>query len=151
MCILQVDTFQALEQDLDVRKRFEEAASVELQQGWHRRDSDDSKRDSKEKSVQEKPEVNGIVGRDTAGTGRKNEIDVTLTNGQGKHDERVPVISLEMTGENMSRDDHANLSHQKLKPGNHKGHHDSRESGDLRRSSVEIQELLVQRFGSIRR
>ena len=32
----QVDTFQALEQDLDVRKRFEEAAAMELQQGWNR-------------------------------------------------------------------------------------------------------------------
>lgn len=31
-----VDIFQALEQDIDVRKRFEEAAADELQQGWAR-------------------------------------------------------------------------------------------------------------------
>ncbi|KAF2103894.1 P-type ATPase [Rhizodiscina lignyota] len=31
-----VDTFQALEQDLEIRKRFEEAAATELQQGWDR-------------------------------------------------------------------------------------------------------------------
>jgi phospholipid-translocating ATPase len=31
-----VDTFQELEQDLMIRKRFEEAASMELQQGWDR-------------------------------------------------------------------------------------------------------------------
>lgn len=31
-----VDVFQELEQDLEIRKRFEEAASVELQQGWDR-------------------------------------------------------------------------------------------------------------------
>jgi phospholipid-translocating ATPase len=30
------DAFQALEQDLDIRKRFEEAASMDLQQGWNR-------------------------------------------------------------------------------------------------------------------
>jgi phospholipid-translocating ATPase len=30
------DTFQALEQDLEIRKRFEEAASLELRQGWDR-------------------------------------------------------------------------------------------------------------------
>ena len=31
-----VDTFQALEQDLGIRKRFEEASAMELQAGWHR-------------------------------------------------------------------------------------------------------------------
>jgi len=31
-----VDTFQCLEQDLDIRKRFEEASALELQAGWHR-------------------------------------------------------------------------------------------------------------------
>ena len=31
-----VDTFQCLEQDLDIRKRFEEASAMELQAGWHR-------------------------------------------------------------------------------------------------------------------
>jgi phospholipid-translocating ATPase len=31
------DTFQALEQDLDIRKRFEEAAAMESRQGWEER------------------------------------------------------------------------------------------------------------------
>jgi len=31
-----VDTFQELERDLHIRKRFEEAAALELQQGWDR-------------------------------------------------------------------------------------------------------------------
>ena len=37
-----VDTFQCLEQDLDIRKRFEEASAMELQAGWHRGDKKSS-------------------------------------------------------------------------------------------------------------
>lgn len=42
-----VDIFQEYEQDLEIRKRFEEAAASELQQGWQGRELKDKKRQQK--------------------------------------------------------------------------------------------------------
>ena len=124
---------------------------MELQQGWHRKDSSDSHRNDKRESEQEKSEANNTTGQHIGRAGRNDEGSAILTNEQGRHDEGAAVTSLVTDGQKISRGDHGNLSQQRSKVGNHKDGNDTRESVDLRRSSVEIQELLVQRFGSIRR
>lgn len=58
-----VDIFQEFEQDLDIRRRFEEAAASELQQGWDRgekkssfeivREVDEREREKREQQVEE--------------------------------------------------------------------------------------------------
>jgi len=49
-----VDVFQALEKDPDVKRRFEEAASGELQAGWDRRTNKAKDDEEKIKEVVEK-------------------------------------------------------------------------------------------------
>jgi phospholipid-translocating ATPase len=45
------DVFQALEKDAGVKRRFEEAASVELQQGWDRKTNKEKDQEEKLKRV----------------------------------------------------------------------------------------------------
>jgi phospholipid-translocating ATPase len=60
-----VDTFQELEQDRDIRKRFEEAAASELQQGWDRGEKssvelaqeDDEQREQQVEELLSRPRV----------------------------------------------------------------------------------------------
>jgi phospholipid-translocating ATPase len=51
-----VDIFQELESDLEVRKRFEEASATELQQGWQRGKKKESLEVERERVEQEKRE-----------------------------------------------------------------------------------------------
>ena len=52
--VSDVDVFQALEKDPDVKRRFEEAASGELQAGWDRRTNKAKDDEEKIKEVVEK-------------------------------------------------------------------------------------------------
>lgn len=52
-----VDTFQELERDLEVRKRFEEASAMELQQGWNRGKKESSIDLQRATAIQEQGEI----------------------------------------------------------------------------------------------
>lgn len=60
-----VDVFQDLERDLQIRKRFEEAAAMELQAGWHhgtKKSSFELQREE-EVQVQRENEVQDLLNR----------------------------------------------------------------------------------------
>ena len=83
--------------------------------------------------------------------GRENGTGNVLTNRVRKHDEKTAVNSQEIAGGNdFCGGEHKNLN-RNIKVSTPEGNNDARESGDWGRSSLEIQELLAQRFGSIRR
>lgn len=105
-----VDVFQELEHDLDIKKRFEEAAAMELQQGWDRgkkKSSLELKREEEEQAA------------------REAQVQEMLEN-----------RPQELVKENGTPD-------SKQDGGNGNG------NGRTRRS-LDIQELLSRRFGSIR-
>ena len=109
--LIQVDVFQGLERDLEIRKRFEEAAAMELQQGWDR--------GSKKTSVE--------LAREAAEeAAREGEIRDLLRN-------RPDELQREDGGESVEARPRADAQGQGL------------------RRSLEIQEMLFRRFGSIRR
>lgn len=62
------DTFQALEQDLTVRKRFEEASTMELQGGWEQRGA------TKEMSLEAQQEEAEAVRREEEQERREEEV-----------------------------------------------------------------------------
>lgn len=99
-----VDVFQELEHDLEIKKRFEEAAAMELQQGWDRgkkKSSLELKREDEEQAARE-AQVQEML------ENRPEELKDSGNNGESKN-----------------------------------------KGGKLRRS-LDIQELLSRRFGSIR-
>ncbi|KAL1857370.1 drs2 neo1 protein [Paecilomyces lecythidis] len=79
-----VDIFQEFEQDREIRKRFEEAAAMELQQGWDRgskkssfelaREADEM--EAREKQVQELLERPRVMTKTESS--RKQEVDIEL-------------------------------------------------------------------------
>ena len=103
-----VDVFQELEHDLEIKKRFEEAAAMELQQGWHR---------GKKKSSLE------LKREEADQAAREAQIENMLEN----RPQMLPQQQLDGAAEDKAKD------------GN----------GKMRRS-LDIQELLSRRFGSIR-
>ncbi len=112
--IEQVDLFQEYEQDLESRKRFEEAASSELQQGWKRGNKRPSAEIQRENEVQElldRPRVMEEGRRRSQGIRRRSS---------GASEPTSPTSGPDGTG-------------------------------DRRRHSLEIQEMLTRRFGSIKR
>lgn len=123
-----VDIFQEFEQDREIRKRFEEAAAMELQQGWDRGNKKSSfelareteEMEAREKQVQELLERPRVMTKTESG--REQEVvDVEL----GAYDNGVRDSSGE-------------------------GEHDSSGGAGPRRS-LEIHELFSKGFGSIRK
>ncbi len=123
---MQVDLFQEYEQDLASRKRFEEAASSELQQGWNHGNKRTSAGLQREKEVQEllnRPRVmeegwSGAASGAAAG---------------GRRPEGAPASgpsSPTLTGSHGTN---------------------GTNGGGGERRSAEIQEMLIRRFGSIKR
>ncbi|KXG47968.1 ATPase, P-type, K/Mg/Cd/Cu/Zn/Na/Ca/Na/H-transporter [Penicillium griseofulvum] len=143
-----VDIFQEYEQDLDIRRRFEEAAASELQQGWDhgtkrssleiaRENAELAEIDARERQVREllaRPRV-----MDTKPEAKELEIDgFTSASATASHSSSVP-----------SRDA-ANVADAETDRG--------RQSGLLcpedatgRRRSVEIQELFSKGYGAVRK
>lgn len=83
-----VDVFQELEQDLEVRKRFEEAASMELQQGWDR---------GKKKSSFE------LVREEEEQLRREGLVQEMLDNRPGQDDYARPGLERRETEEGVKR------------------------------------------------
>ncbi|KAF9883785.1 hypothetical protein FE257_002815 [Aspergillus nanangensis] len=83
-----VDVFQEYEQDLEIRKRFEEAAASELQQGWDhgtKKSSFEQAREgaemeAREKQVQELLSRPRVMSKTEPGTIEAEEVDLAGTN-----------------------------------------------------------------------
>jgi phospholipid-translocating ATPase len=126
---VQVDLFQEYEQDLPSRKRFEEAASSELQQGWNRgnkRTSAELRRENEVQELLDRPRVmeegwSGAAAGAAAG-GRRRPDDAPASG----------PSSPTLTGSHGAN-----------------GTHGSSSGGERR--SADIQEMLIRRFGSIKR
>lgn len=121
-----VDIFQEYEQDLEIRKRFEEAAASELQQGWDRGKKKSSfelareaaEMEAREQQVQELLARPRVMSKTGSGQIEMQEIEPSEFNGS-------------------SRD----VS----------GHATEDEGTSMPRRSVEIHELFSKGFGAIRK
>ncbi|KAF4262256.1 hypothetical protein KXW98_002670 [Aspergillus fumigatus] len=121
-----VDIFQEYEQDLDIRKRFEEAAASELQQGWDRGKKKSSfelareaaEMEAREKQVQELLARPRVMTKTGSGQIEMQEIDLSELNGSSRD------VSGQVTED---------------------------EGTSTPRRSVEIHELFSKGFGTIRK
>jgi phospholipid-translocating ATPase len=84
------DVFRALEKDPEVKRRFEEAASSELQMGWDRAKEGDKKvegegeQEKREREVQEILELRGDgEARQSGGSGDARDVDRVFSQGYG--------------------------------------------------------------------
>ncbi|KAJ6188776.1 hypothetical protein N7519_003684 [Penicillium mononematosum] len=130
-----VDIFQEYEQDLDIRKRFEEAAASELQQGWDhgtKRSSFEIARENAEKAEMDARErqVRELLARPRVMDTKELEVDTAS----------------------------ATVSHNSSVPSHNAETDRGRQSGLLcpedangRRRSVEIQELFSKGYGAVRK
>ncbi|KAJ5155192.1 hypothetical protein N7492_007995 [Penicillium capsulatum] len=137
-----VDIFQEFEQDLDIRKRFEEAAAAELQQGWDhgtKKSSLELTREAVEMEARER-QVQELLSRPRVMTESKagaQEIEmegyssasVAASHRGSAPDRTVPVVAEIETEPAPS----------------------TIESSCAPRRSVEIQELFSKGFGSVRK
>lgn len=116
-----VDIFQEFEQDLEIRKRFEEAAASELQQGW-----DHGKKKSSLEIAREEAEM----------AAREKEVHELLNRRRDMSKAEMEEVELDnYAGGSDGVDEEAGLT----SPG-----------GNGRRS-LDIHELFSKRFGSIKR
>ncbi|KAI2685764.1 hypothetical protein CBS147317_1903 [Penicillium roqueforti] len=128
-----VDIFQEYEQDLDIRKRFEEAAASELQQGWDhgtKRSSFEIARDNAEKVEMDARErqVRELLARPRVMDTKDVEIDIASAT--VSHNSSVPSRDTENRGRQSGL-----YSEDTNRP----------------RRSVEIQELFSKGYGSVRK
>ncbi|CAG8177040.1 unnamed protein product [Penicillium nalgiovense] len=130
-----VDIFQEYEQDLEIRKRFEEAAASELQQGWdhgNKRSSFEIARENAEKAEMDARErqVRELLARPRVMDTKELEVDTAS----------------------------ATVSHNSSVPSHNAETDRGRQSGLLcpedangRRRSAEIQELFSKGYGAVRK
>ena len=148
-----VDIFQEYEQDLEIRRRFEEAAAMELQQGWDR----GSKKASSE--------LAGDAAAEAENDAQAAEAEVVgetapKTNAEDERERQVqellsrPRVMMAKTGSGQSAADTNDYNHQ------HHNHsatsvHVPRSAGrsseDDGTRSREIHELFSKGFGTIRK
>ncbi|WEW61723.1 drs2 neo1 protein [Emydomyces testavorans] len=123
-----VDVFQEYEKDLETRKRFEEAAAMELQQGWDRGTKKSSSELEREAAIAATRElqVQELLDR------RNHDEDIALSKGV------ATVASARRSGERIREVD---LRDEERRGSNATGP----------RRSLEINELLSKGFGSIRK
>ncbi|KAJ5319329.1 ATPase P-type K/Mg/Cd/Cu/Zn/Na/Ca/Na/H-transporter [Penicillium brevicompactum] len=119
-----VDIFQEYEQDLDIRKRFEEAAASELQQGW-----DHGTKKSSFELAREKEEIAELDAR---------ERQVRELLARPRVMDKPNAVEHELDGYTSAS---ATASHNGSVP----------RPEPERRQSVEIQELFSQGFGKVRK
>ncbi|RHZ65214.1 aminophospholipid-translocating P4-type ATPase DNF3 [Aspergillus thermomutatus] len=121
-----VDIFQEYEQDLEIRKRFEEAAASELQQGW-----DHGKKKSSFELTREAAEMEA----------REKQVQELLA--------RPRVMT--KTGSSQVETQEIDLSELNGSSRDVSGHATEDEGTSMPRRSVEIQELFSKGFGAIRK
>ncbi|KAL4872908.1 hypothetical protein BDV12DRAFT_160952 [Aspergillus spectabilis] len=139
-----VDIFQEYEKDLDIRKRFEEAAASELQQGWDhgkKKSSFEIAREEEEILAREK-QVAELLARPRVMDSGKNDSEravyveaasVSATPGSGSSREQVDTVAVPAMNEIV-----VNEANQPISPARP-------------RRSMEIQELFTKGFGTIRK
>ncbi|KAJ5990998.1 hypothetical protein N7499_011542 [Penicillium canescens] len=149
-----VDLFQEYEQDLDIRKRFEEAAASELQQGWNRGTKKSSfeiaREDAESEALERERErqVAELLARprvmpDSKPATQEFELDgYTSASGSASHNGSVPSRTAPITEE---------VGTQGVPERGHGPDTASPGDGTGRRRSVEIQELFSKGFGTVRK
>lgn len=139
-----VDVFQEYEKDLDIRKRFEEAAASELQQGWDhgkKKSSLEVAREEAEMEAREKQVAELLARPRVMSDANKNDSS------RGVYVESTSVsasasASASAFGGSTREQDQAVLSD---------GTTQSNQGGAGRRRSVEIHELFNKGYGAIRK
>ena len=146
-----VDIFQEYEQDLEIRRRFEEAAAMELQQGWDRgskKASFELAGEAEKEAQEEAEEVGEAAPKTKAEDERERQVQELLSR---------PRVMLTKTGSGQSAAADTNDY-------NHRQHHNpsntsvvhvpgssGRSSEDDGTRSREIHELFSKGFGTIRK
>jgi phospholipid-translocating ATPase len=143
-----VDLFQEYEQDLEIRKRFEEAAASELQQGWNRGTKKSSfeiaREDAETEALERERErhVAELLARprvmaDSKPATQELEMDgYTSASASASHNGSVPSRTAPIAQDPPERPAPENASV---------------DDGTGRRRSVEIQELFSKGFGTVRK
>ncbi|OJI98549.1 hypothetical protein ASPVEDRAFT_80191 [Aspergillus versicolor CBS 583.65] len=140
-----VDIFQEYEKDLDIRKRFEEAAASELQQGWDhgkKRSSFEIAREEEEMEAREKHVAELLARPRVMSDANKNDSS------RGVYVESTSVsasasASASAFGGSTREQEQAVLSDGETAQSN--------QGGAARRRSVEIHELFNKGYGAIRK
>lgn len=139
-----VDIFQEYEQDLEIRKRFEEAAASELQQGWHhgkKRSSIEIAREAEEMDARER-HVQELLSRPRVMT--ESKLDAQGIELEGYSIENATASA----GANASKTD--STSEHKV-PVTPETEPVSPGESCAPRRSVEMHDLFSKGFGSIRK
>lgn len=149
-----VDIFQEYEQDLEIRRRFEEAAAMELQQGWDRGSkkasfelAGDAASEAEKKAQAEAEEVGAAAPKTNVEDERERQVQELLSR---------PRVMMTKTGSGQSAADTTTNDY------NHQHHNHSttsvyvpgsagRSSEDDGTRSREIHELFSKGFGTIRK
>lgn len=122
-----VDIFQEYEQDLEIRKRFEEAAALELQQGWDRGNKKSSAEIAREEEIAaaRESQIQELLDR------RKDDDDVVMYSKEGSA----------ITRQNGTHVDEIELAD------------DSRRGNGVTapRRSVDVHDLFSKGYGAIRK
>ncbi|PSK42933.1 hypothetical protein B9Z65_6887 [Elsinoe australis] len=116
------ETFQVLERDLGVRKRFEEAAAMELQQGWRRGEKKSSVEIRREEEEEER---------------RAREVEELINN----RPEAVRGLGVDVGGGRVV--ERVRTSEERVVV--------VEDGGGVGRRSTDIQEMLSRRFGKVKK
>ncbi|KAI9731020.1 MAG: hypothetical protein M1834_005483 [Cirrosporium novae-zelandiae] len=147
-----VDVFQEFEQDQFLKKRFEEAAANELQQGWDRGKKKSSLEVAREQAVQtaREEQVQALLDRPRVmweqRKGKGKGKGKGKRKGGNSADERVRWRD----GDGATDDDDNDANELEI-PRRGSARRTDNESRDVNRPSAEITELLSRGFGSVRR
>ena len=136
-----VDVFQEYEQDLEIRKRFEEASASELQQGWDRGTKKSSLEIARE--IDELHEANA----------REQHVQELLSRPRVMTDTKPFAYEVELEGSSSNASGSVPASHSGPVGGDHPAQAEivSPTESCAPRRSVEIHELFSRGFGSIRK
>lgn len=124
---------------------------MELQQGWQRRnDSNDDRKGDKETTNGNMPVYEDVNEQQDVQAAREDEVNELLTNRSGGGTKKASVKPREGSGSDSGENSRTMLNNSS---GTYTAdaNNNTQESDDRSRPSFEIDELLAQRFGSIRR
>ncbi|KAL3475640.1 hypothetical protein BJX99DRAFT_229359 [Aspergillus californicus] len=144
-----VDVFQEYEKDLDIRKRFEEAAASELQQGWdhgEKKPSFEIARDAAEMEAREK-QIQELLARPRVMDGKANSGQVYV---QSESVSALGESSREQVGISDDETVHGG-NNENENPGGNKNVNKDENTTSTPRRSMEIQELFSKGYGAIRK
>lgn len=129
-----VDVFQGLEKDREVRKRFEEAAADLLQQGWDR--------GTKKSSVELEQEVASQIEREA-------HVQQLLDKPRNTDEHRKPWLKRHFSAGGNTQIGAG--AEKDIKTVSHNAVEDGTEMGEVPRKSVDVAELFSEGFGAVRK